>query len=90
MLVKLNLKNQITLPKSITSAVAATDCFDVQVCDGQIVLTPMQVQRSDAVRDKLVERRLSESDIAAAVAWSRKTLCHREIDSLNMNPSLNH
>ena len=30
------------------------------------------MQRSDAVRDKLVTLELGETDIAAAVAWSRK------------------
>jgi len=72
MLAKLTSKNQLTLPKRITSAVAQADYFDVQARDGQIVLTPLRMQQSDAVRAKLAELDLGETDIAAAVAWSRK------------------
>jgi hypothetical protein len=72
MLAKLTSKNQLTLPKSITAAVAQAEYFDVQARDGQIVLTPLRMQRSDAVRAKLTELDLGEADIAAAVAWSRK------------------
>jgi hypothetical protein len=72
MLAKLTSKNQLTLPKSITAAVAQAEYFDVQARDGQIVLTPLRMQRSDAVRAKLAELDLGEADIAAAVAWSRK------------------
>jgi len=72
MLAKLTSKNQLTLPKSITSAVALVDYFDVQARDGQIVLTPLRMKQSDAVRAKLAELDLGETDIAAAVAWSRK------------------
>lgn len=72
MLAKLTSKNQLTLPKSITAAIAPTEYFDVEARDGQIVLTPLRMQRSDAVRAKLAELDLGEADIAAAVAWSRK------------------
>ena len=40
--------------------------------DGQIILTPVRIQRGDAVRAKLAELDLSEADVAAAVAWARK------------------
>ena len=72
MLAKLTSKNQLTLPKSITAAVAPTEYFDVEARGGQIILTPLRMQRSDAVRAKLAELDLGEADIAAAVAWSRK------------------
>jgi hypothetical protein len=72
MLAKLTSKNQLTLPKSITAAIAPTEYFDVEARDGQIILTPLRMQRSDAVRAKLAELDLGEADIAAAVAWSRK------------------
>ena len=72
MLAKLTSKNQLTLLKRITSAVAQADYFDVQARDGQIVLTPLRMQQSDAVHAKLAELDLGEADIAAAVAWSRK------------------
>jgi hypothetical protein len=38
----------------------------------QIVLTPVRIQRADAVRAKLAELVLQEQDIADAVGWARK------------------
>lgn len=72
MLAKLTAKNQLTLPKSITAAVDATDYFEVEARDGQILLTPVRIQRSDALRAKLSELDLTEEDIADAVRWARR------------------
>jgi translation initiation factor IF-1 len=71
MLAKLTSKNQLTLPKSAVEAVAAAEYFDVEVRDGQIVLTPVRIQRGDAVRAKLAELNLTEADIGDAVTWAR-------------------
>ena len=71
MFAKLTSKNQLTLPKSITQAVGPAEYFEVEARDGCIVLTPVRIQRGDAVRAKLAELELDEGDIAAAVAWSR-------------------
>lgn len=71
MLAKLTSKNQLTLPKSVTQAVGPAEYFDVQAQDGQIVLTPVRIQRGDALRAKLTELRLTETDIGDAVAWAR-------------------
>jgi hypothetical protein len=73
MLAKLTSKNQLTLPKSATAAVGAAEYFDVETRNGQIVLTPVRIQRGDAVRAKLAELNLQEVDIADAVAWARRT-----------------
>jgi len=43
----------------------------VQVRDGQIILTPVRIQRGDAVRAKLSELGLGEADVADAVRWAR-------------------
>jgi len=72
MLAKLTAKNQLTLPKSVTASIVPTEYFDVIARDGQIILTPVRVQRGDAVRAKLAELELGEADVAAAVAWARK------------------
>lgn len=69
---KLTSKNQFVPPKSITAAVASTNRFDIQARGNQNVSPPVCMQHSDAVRDKLVTLELGETDIAAAVAWSRK------------------
>jgi len=73
MLAKLTSKNQLTLPKSVTNAVGAVEYFEVQAKGGQIILTPVRIQRADSVRAKLAELDISEQDIADAVGWARKS-----------------
>jgi len=72
MLAKMTSKNQITLPKSITAEVGPCEYFDVAVRNGEIVLTPIRVQRADAVRGKLALLEISEQDIEDAVNWARE------------------
>lgn len=72
MLAKLTSKNQLTLPKSATAAVGPTEYFDVQTRDGQIILTPVRIQRADAVRAKLAALALGPQDLVDAVAWARQ------------------
>ena len=71
MLAKITAKNQLTLPKSLTQAVGATEYFDVEARGGQLILTPVRIQRGDAVRAKLAELDLTADDMAEAVAWAR-------------------
>ena len=71
MLAKITSKNQLTLPRSVTQAVGATEYFDVEARAGQIILTPVRIQRGDAVRAKLAELNLTDDDMATAVAWAR-------------------
>lgn len=73
MLAKLTSRNRLTLPRSVIEAVGTTEYFDVEVRDGQIVLTPVRIQRGDAVRLKLAELGLTGEDAAAAVRWARKS-----------------
>jgi len=72
MLAKLTAKNQLTLPKSVTRAVGEAEYFEVKVEGGQIILTPVKIQRSDAVRAKLADLGLTDQDVADAVAWARQ------------------
>jgi hypothetical protein len=72
MLAKLTSKNQLTLPKSVVDSVSKSEYFDVQVRAGQIVLTPVRVQRGDAVRAKLAELGIDDSDVEDAINWARK------------------
>ena len=78
MLAKMTAKNQLTLPKSVTNALGEVDYFDVQTRDGQVILTPVRIQRADAVRAKLAELDLNEQDIADAVAWARQPAAKRK------------
>ena len=72
MLAKLTSKNQLTLPKSVTNAIGAVDYFEVKAKGGQIILTPVRIQRADAVRAKLAELDIAEQDIVDAVAWAKQ------------------
>ncbi|MFP5382362.1 MAG: AbrB/MazE/SpoVT family DNA-binding domain-containing protein, partial [Gammaproteobacteria bacterium] len=62
MLAKMTSKNQLTLPKSVTNALGEVEYFDVQTRDGQVILTPVRIQRADAVRAKLAALELTEQD----------------------------
>ncbi|WHZ20676.1 MAG: hypothetical protein OJF55_002825 [Rhodanobacteraceae bacterium] len=73
MLAKLTSKNQLTLPKAAVEAVGNPEYFEVQARAGQLVLTPVRMQRADAVRAKLAELDLGDEDLATAVAWARRT-----------------
>ena len=72
MLAKLTSKNQLTLPKAVISAFPDIEYFDVRKEHSQIVLTPIRLTRADAVRNRLAELGLSETDITDAVAWVRR------------------
>jgi len=71
MLAKMTSKNQLTLPKALTAQVGEPEYFDVEAHNGQLVLTPVRIQRGDAIRAKLSELDMNESDVAAAVVWAR-------------------
>jgi len=71
MLAKLTSKNQLTLPKSVTSAVGPAEYFEVEAKDGQIILTTVRIQRAAAVRAKLAALDLTKKDVAKAVASAR-------------------
>ena len=73
MLAKLTSKNQLTLPKAVVSAIGGIEYLDVTEENGRIVLTPVRMNRADAVRAKLAELGVMETDMADAVAWSRAT-----------------
>ena len=72
MLAKITSKNQLTLPKSVTAAIGPVEYFDVEAREGQIILTPVRIQRGDAVRAKLAELDIGPADVAAAVKWARQ------------------
>lgn len=71
MLAKLTSKNQLTLPKSAVESLGHPVYFDVVVREGQLVLTPVRLQRADAVRSKLAALGLSDADVGDAVQWAR-------------------
>lgn len=72
MLAKLTSKNQLTLPKEVISGFPDTTYFEIETSNGQIVLTPVRLQRADAVRSKLAELGITEQDVSDAVEWARR------------------
>ena len=72
MLAKLTSKNQLTLPKAVVASVELTEYFDVVVDNGRIILTPVRIQQAQEARDKLAQLGITEQDVDAAIAWSRR------------------
>ncbi|MBU6163321.1 MAG: AbrB/MazE/SpoVT family DNA-binding domain-containing protein [Myxococcales bacterium] len=72
MLAKRTSKNQITLPKAVVQSVGEAEYYDVTVQGGNIVLAPVRLHQADAVRSKLQELGITESDVQDAIAWARK------------------
>lgn len=70
-LAKITSKNQLTLPKSVTEPLGPVQYFDVQTKAGQIVLTPVRIQRGDALRAKLAELDLSDKTIERALGLEK-------------------
>ena len=60
------------LPDTALSAFPDAEYFDVTAERGRIVLTPVRPARAAAVRDKLADLGISDTDIAQAVAWARQ------------------
>jgi cysteinyl-tRNA synthetase len=69
---KITSKNQLTLPKAAVSQLPQAEYFDVTVEAGRIILTPLRMQKADAVREKLAEMGITEADVADAVRWARQ------------------
>ncbi len=72
MLAKRTSKNQVTLPKAIVQSAGEADYYDVTVQDGKIVLTPVRLHQTDAVRAKLEALGITEADVTDAIAWARQ------------------
>ena len=72
MIVKMTTKNRLTLPKAILLSCPGAEYFDVSEDNGRIVLTPVRLNKADAVRSKLAQLDISEDDIAGALQWSRE------------------
>jgi len=77
-LAKLTVKNQLTLPKSVTQSLGPVQYFEVQEKAGQIILTPVRIQRGDALRAKLAELEIGAKTIESALSWaSKKTVAEK-------------
>jgi hypothetical protein len=71
-LAKLTSKNQLTLPKSILLAFPNAKYFEVEQQGSKIVLTAVQIQNVDSVRDKISKLGITETDVQDAVKWARR------------------
>ena len=73
MIAKMTSKNQLTLPKAVTDKLGTPEYFEVEARSGQLILTPVRLQRADAVRAKLDALGITEADVAGAVKSARRT-----------------
>lgn len=69
---KLTSKNQLTLPKAVVEALGFPEYFDVETREGQLILTPTRLQRTDAIRERIGAMNLTEQDVQAAIDWARR------------------
>ena len=65
-------QNQLTLPKAATDALDTPEYFEIETRNGQLILTPVRIQRADAVRAKLDALGISDADFSDAVKWARR------------------
>ncbi|MEN9756656.1 MAG: hypothetical protein RL755_843 [Pseudomonadota bacterium] len=72
MLAKLTSKNQLTLPKAVVMSVGCSEYYNVDVDTGRIVLTPVRIQKADAVREKLEALGINEQGIQDAISWAKQ------------------
>ncbi|MEJ6007794.1 hypothetical protein WG899_19780 [Paucibacter sp. AS339] len=92
MLAKLTSKNQLTLPKSVTDPLGPVQYFEVQTKAGQIILTPVKIQRGDALRAKLAELAIDEKTIESALNWAqpaKKTVSKKSAEKAPAKPQEN-
>ena len=71
MVKKLRARNRLTLPKAAVEALGAAEYVEVEVMDGQIILSPARFQRIDVVRAKMAQLGIRPSDVTDAVEWAR-------------------
>ncbi|WP_058185457.1 hypothetical protein [Terracidiphilus gabretensis] len=72
MLAKLTVKNQLTLPKAVTSRFEGIEYFEIATDGTSITLRPLRLSRADEVRARLDKLGIGEQDIANSIAWARK------------------
>ena len=72
MRVKLTSRSRLTIPSTVMAGFPGCRYFDVTKENGRIVLTPVRPGRSDSVREKLSELRITEDDVDRAVMWARQ------------------
>ena len=68
---KMTSKYQLTLPQAITDELGSPEYFDAESRNGKLILTPVRIQRADAVRSKLAEPDLAGTAVQDAADWAR-------------------
>jgi hypothetical protein len=67
MLTKLDTHNQLTLPESILGAITSTEYFEIAVVNGQIILTPVYMDKTTHAPSGFVDQEsVDEIDWAMA------------------------
>jgi hypothetical protein len=74
MLAKKTVKNQITLPKAVSTHFNGVEYFEVSTDGECIILRPLQKSRADEVRIRLTQLGINDEDVANSISWARRTL----------------
>jgi hypothetical protein len=53
-------------------SVGGSEYYNVDVDAGRIILTPVRIQKADAVREKLDALGINEQDIQDAISWAKQ------------------
>lgn len=72
MIAKMTSKNQLTLPKAVVEALGTPEYFDIEAREGQLILTPVRLQRTDAIRERIRAMHITEQDVQDAIEWARR------------------
>jgi len=76
MLVKLNSKNQITVPRKILASLPDTKYFEVELENGALVLKPVELVKTklEQIQRKMTDLGLKEDCVAEAIRWARSNM----------------
>lgn len=67
----LDLLHRCLQQNGVTGNFRGVEYFDVSITNGCIVLAPVEIHRAGAVRARLAELKMSETDVREAVEWAR-------------------
>lgn len=67
---KLTGGNQLVLPDEVALALDGCEFVDVEVKECRLLLSPLQQADSNDVYEKIEQLRITEQDIADAIAWT--------------------
>jgi hypothetical protein len=68
-----SIRRWLSLPKAVVESFGTPEYFEVEVRAGQVIVSPVRIQRGDAVRGRPAALGLTPTDVEDAVRWARST-----------------